>query len=102
MKIDIERVTKLVPEMVKDIKEGKGYDTKYDYLKEAIPSIYDIIVEDPDAALPNLMYMLKMAKDIEDGKASERKQSEKVGLFFAEKYVYSQIDMTKETKPDLK
>jgi hypothetical protein len=99
-KFDIPRITTLVQEMAKDLINGKGYNSKYDYVKESLPEMYDLLVEDPEKSLPNIMYMLDMAGKVKD-KESQEFQSKKVGLFLAQKFVYPNLDMTKETIPDI-
>jgi hypothetical protein len=99
-KFDIPKLTTLVKDMAQDLIDGKGYDSKYDYIKENIPAMYDMLVEDPVKALPNLLHMLKLAAEIKDEKTQED-QSKKVGLFLADQYIYPNIDMTNETKPEV-
>lgn len=99
-KFDIPKITTLVQEMAKDLINGKGYDSKYDYVKESLPEMYDLLVEDPEKSLPNILYMLDMAGKVKD-KESQEHQSKKVGMFFAEQYVYPNLDMSKETIPDI-
>lgn len=99
-KFDIPMITRLVQEMAKDLINGKGYNSKYDYVKESLPEMYDLLVEDPEKSLPNILYMLDMAGKVKD-KESQEHQSKKVGLFLAQKFVYPNLDMTKETIPDI-
>jgi|APGre2960657404_1045060.scaffolds.fasta_scaffold00163_11 hypothetical protein len=94
--LDLDKISSLAQEMVKDLENERPYDVKYNYLKEVTPSIYDMILAKTENFIPTLMFMLEKLREIRENKETQEKQSEKVGTFLAEKYIYPVIDMTKE------
>lgn len=93
MKIDLDKVLELAKKMYADVKVGSPYNIDYDYLKEFTPKLYDLILAKSDNFMEILNFMVKKLKQ---EKLTEEKQSEDVGKFLAEQYIYPNIDMTKE------
>jgi hypothetical protein len=94
--LDYELIERLAKDMIVDIKNGEGYSSKYDYIKENTPKIYDMLVEDGEKSLKPLMFMLSKMKEIKKGSETQNSSSEKVGEYLAQKYIYPVIDTTKE------
>lgn len=93
MKIDLDKVMDLAKKMSKDVASGSPYRIDYDYLKEFTPKLYDLILAKSDNFMEILDFMVKKLKQ---EKLTEEKQSEDVGKFLAEQYIYPNIDMSKE------
>ena len=94
--IDLDKVVSLTQNMVKDLEIGAQYDTKYDYLKEMVPTIYDMILAKTENFIPTLLFMIEKMREVKENKETCEAQSEKVGKFLAEKFIYPNIDMSKE------
>ena len=93
--IDLDRVLELAKRMTIDVSESKNYNIDYDYLKENVPKLYDLILAKSENSMEILEFMVKKLKD---GKTTQDKASEQFGTFLAEKYIYPKIDMNLENQ----
>jgi hypothetical protein len=88
--------TDLLRQQLLDISNIKEQDkeqeigTRFEYLKNSFPSLYEKISQDSE----NYTLCIKMIdaiEEIQNGKISEHDASERIGTNLAEKYVYTKI-----------
>lgn len=103
MKLDLDKILTDVKSLQREISDGHvniaDLKMQYSYINENIPTIFEMILTKDKAFLPIFETMLENTKTIQDSNDTKKTQEEQdklVGEMLAEKYIYPNIDMTKE------
>lgn len=93
--LDLDKVLRLAKRMNCDVRAGREYNIDFDYLKENVPRLYDLVLAKSENSMEILEFMIGQLKQ---EKKTEEKASEEVGEFLASKYIYPNIDMSLENQ----
>jgi hypothetical protein len=102
--MDSDRVLTEVIAMKAEIEnkvEGIDFETKYSFLFEKAPTIFNIVKSNDHDYLPMLMYMIKAAKQISDGDVDKEETEKEIGLVLADKYLNPILDKLNAKETDL-
>lgn len=94
----LENIERLVEEIEKNFKDGIEEATLRNSYKEFIetyPSLFKMIISGGDYK-EIFKRMISAAKSVENGETTMETMDKKVGEELAKKYIYPNIDMSKE------